>query len=174
MNIMHRKCGERVYVMDSLQVTVLSISPIAVSFTICDTSPEVSAQTLSRPLADACKNKSCYFWFPHGGRCVLVAHCNIGRNGVALGASRLQFLGIYGDRARIAVEGAQRGLAEETSDGDGKVLTASAGMPRRSLSQPHLKNVPSDSTPPLPFRWRLTPRLLMGQFVAILAAIAHR
>lgn len=174
MRILHRRCGEQVCLTDSLQVAVLSISPAGVNFTIYDSTMATSAAKLSRPLADACKNKSCYFWFPKGGRCLLVARCEIGRNDLRLGKVRLHLLGISGGAAKIAVDHAS--LPGETIEANrsGHEKSESCRLPIDRRPKPSLAGNAKDAASTANFRWSYVPRVILGQIAASLAALVHR
>lgn len=174
MKIVHRRRGEQVCISDSLDVSVLTISPDAVTFAICDSNPEASVQNLSRPMAEACKNKACYFWFPSGGRCMLVARCNIGQSGVALGAARLQFLGHCGDTARIVVDESSKITAETATASVAAGGSAPLAMQTSCWPEQRRRNSTRISLPIIRSRWDRVPRLLLGQLAASLAAIVHR
>jgi sRNA-binding carbon storage regulator CsrA len=175
MRILHRKRGEQVCLTDCLQVAVLSISPASVTFTICDSTMAKSAEkTLSRPLADACKNKSCYFWFPKGGPCMLVARCEIGRIDLQLGTVRLQLLSINRGAAKIAVDHTSRPGELTEANRIGTQEGESCRLPIDHRPKTSLAGCANDAISMARFRWSYAPRFVLGQIAASLAALAHR
>ncbi len=173
MNVLHRRCGEQVCATESLTVAILSINKTVVSFAISDSTTQANGDRLSRPLADACRNKLCYFWFPKGGPFTLVARCEIGRNDLVLGAVRLRLVGLTDGAVDIAVSPVPRSNTTVCAKRPNHQRSDHAGF-RPLLSWPHWGTESACAVPAMHFRWNLVRRVLIGPLVAMMGAIIPR
>jgi hypothetical protein len=108
MTILNPKRGEEILISHCLTLTVLEINRHCVKFGIDDVRLGNVGGELSQPLAEICRNRSCYFWFPIHGRCILVVTCAKGKEISLAGTSRVAVLDVAAESATLAFTGLPR------------------------------------------------------------------
>lgn len=89
MAVLQRKCGEQIVITPTLHIFVLAINECGARFSVCDAHLRMPGAALSQQIADVCRNRSCYFWFPPGGCCSLIVSCAKGQSILLVGDIRL-------------------------------------------------------------------------------------
>ena len=105
MTILKPKRGDEVLISNCLRLIVLEINDCRVKLGVCDTMLSQTGGVLSEPLAEICRNKSCYFWFPKNGCCMLVMTCTKGKAISLTGSGCVTVLDIAAEKVTLAVTG---------------------------------------------------------------------
>ncbi len=105
MKILTPKRGEEILIPDCLKLIVLETNCDCVKFGVYDVMHLQVAGVLSRQMAEVCRNRSCYFWFPKGGCCMLVVSCAKGKRLSLTGTGCVTVLDIGAESVTLAITG---------------------------------------------------------------------
>lgn len=103
MTILCPNRGDLICITNGLRLSVLEFNDHGATFSICDADFFRGGAAPSEQIAAACRNASCYFWFPIGGCRTLVVKCGKGKTLSLEDFARLTVLNVSSDRVTLAI-----------------------------------------------------------------------
>lgn len=140
-----RRKGDQVCRIDSLEISVLDITPTKVVFAFHDSSRRMGTPVLSAALVDLCRNRGGHFWFSSEGVASFVLNCQSGRELKLVGDGRLAIERIARGTSTIVFRDAALGRPSVTSSSPSSHLT-SGNEKRRTRSRPYARSKLASST----------------------------
>lgn len=137
MKVQRRK-GEQVCTIDSLQISVLDVTPTKVVFAFHDRSRSTRTPVLSAALVDLCRNRGGYFWFSSDGGTSFVLTCQSGGELKLVGDGRLAIERIVRGTSDIVFRDAAQGRTSVTLSSPDSHLS-SGNEERRTRSRPYVR-----------------------------------
>lgn len=95
--------GDHICIANGVRLSVLEFSDHGATFSVCDANFLHDGAARSEQIAAACRNGSCYFWFPIGGCRTLVVKCGKGKTLSLADFARLTVLNVSSDRITLAI-----------------------------------------------------------------------
>lgn len=106
MTILCPSRGDLICITKGLRLSVLELNGQGATFSICDADLLRGLRGAAAPsekIAAACRNASCYFWFPIGGCRTLVLKCGKGKTLSLADFAQLVVLNVTSDRVTLAI-----------------------------------------------------------------------